>query len=86
MIEDKTDFIFNLLKDYIVESDILDYGIIQLEIYKDEITEFTTIPYSLLKEIEKQYNIISLSPQIKDIEGETFASMVLHIEEYNNGA
>jgi hypothetical protein len=82
MTIDKVNFIFQLFKDYIVETDIIgNDNIIQLEIYKDDITEYTVIPYLYLKEIEKHYNIISLIPQIKTIEGETFASLIIEIKE-----
>ncbi len=78
---DKVNFIFELLQDYIVETDIIENDIIQLEIYKDDITQFAVIPFSILKQIEQYYEIISISPQIHNIDSEIFGSLVIQIKE-----
>lgn len=62
-------------KKFIFETEINSDGTIEIEIYNDDITKFTVIPYSTIKEIQKYYIIISLSPKLKDIDGETFGSL-----------
>lgn len=56
-------------------------GAILLKIYNDDICNFPEIPFSVIEQIQKHYIIISLSSQIKHIDGETFGCLVLKLKD-----
>jgi serine protease inhibitor len=68
---------------YNYEGTQIDDYIIELELWKDDITEFMIIPKERINMFEQYYNILSFSPQLKTIEGETFASLVIRMEWKN---
>ena len=65
---------------YIWEGTQVDDDILELEIYIDDITKFMIIPKQHIDTLEQYYTILSFSPQLKDIDGETFASLVLKLK------
>ena len=73
--------LINLIEKYNLthEFDIIDNERSRLELYTEDIENFPQIPKELFDEIQKDYEVISLSPEIKDIDDETYAALVFYL-------